>query len=203
MVLEQLVGLDPLQGKTSEEDEDQTVLQRPLEISLKYSTVSVPDGSECPLVKPQPGVEALHAYAEWITELVEKEGGSERECYSLGKAPPPTVLLLTPCSSAALLGHWAEVWTLCEALWGRLGPADLEPDAETPSQYEQQLARRRSFSAWLSSGATHRVEEEVSVAGKGCHIEAIFSYLTGNRISEACRLAQKEGEFSSRDVPKY
>uniref|UniRef100_A0A3P9IE46 Nuclear pore complex protein Nup98-Nup96 n=1 Tax=Oryzias latipes TaxID=8090 RepID=A0A3P9IE46_ORYLA len=167
VVLEQLVGLDPLQGKTSEDDEDQTVLQRPLEISLKYSTVSVPDGSDCPLVKPRPGVDALHAYAEWITELVEKE---------------------------ALLGHWAEVWTLCEALWGRLGPSDVEADAEMPSQYEQQLARRRSFSAWLSSGATHRVEEEVSVAGKGCHTDAIFSYLTGNRISEACRLAQKEGD---------
>lgn len=79
VVLEQLVGLDPLQGKTSEDDEDQTVLQRPLEISLKYSTVSVPDGSDCPLVKPRPGVDALHAYAEWITELVEKEGGAERE----------------------------------------------------------------------------------------------------------------------------
>uniref|UniRef100_A0A3P9KS24 Nuclear pore complex protein Nup98-Nup96 n=1 Tax=Oryzias latipes TaxID=8090 RepID=A0A3P9KS24_ORYLA len=171
VVLEQLVGLDPLQGKTSEDDEDQTVLQRPLEISLKYSTVSVPDVSDCPLVKPRPGVDALHAYAEWITELVEKEGGAE-----------------------PLLGHWAEVWTLCEALWGRLGPSDVEADAEMPSQYEQQLARRRSFSAWLSSGATHRVEEEVSVAGKGCHADAIFSYLTGNRISEACRLAQKEGD---------
>lgn len=106
------------------------------------------------------------------------------------------MLHMTLCPPAALLGHWAEVWTLCEALWGRLGPSDVEADAEMPSQYEQQLARRRSFSAWLSSGATHRVEEEVSVAGKGCHTDAIFSYLTGNRISEACRLAQKEGEFS-------
>lgn len=65
---------------------------------------------------------------------------------------------------------------------------------ETSSDYEQQLERRRTFSAWLSCGAICRVEEEVALAGKGHHTEAIFSYLTGNRISEACRLAQKEGE---------
>lgn len=83
---------------------------------------------------------------------------------------------------------------MCEALWGRLGPADQESDVETPGEYEQQLERRRAFSAWLSRGATGKVEEEVASAGKGCHTDAIFSYLTGNRISEACRLAQKEGE---------
>lgn len=65
------------------------------------------------------------------------------------------------------------------------------------SEYEQQLERRRSFSAWLSRGASHRVEEEVALAGKGHHVDAVFSYLTGNRISEACRLAQKEGEVHS------
>uniref|UniRef100_A0A8C9Y0W7 Nuclear pore complex protein Nup98-Nup96 n=1 Tax=Sander lucioperca TaxID=283035 RepID=A0A8C9Y0W7_SANLU len=146
-----------------EEEESQAVLQRPLEICLKHSIVDTTDASACPLVRPQPGVAALHEYAEWIVEL-------------------------------ALLGYWAEVWTLCEALWGRLGPADQEPDVEMPSEYEQQLERRRTFSAWLSRGATCRVEEEVALAGKGRHTEAIFSYLTGNRISEACRLAQKEGD---------
>lgn len=94
----------------------------------------------------------------------------------------------------ALLGQWAEVWTLCESLWGRLGSQEQEIDVEPSSDYEQQLERRRTFSAWLSRGAAHRVEEEVSQAEKGRHTEAIFSYLTGNRISEACRLAQKEGE---------
>uniref|UniRef100_A0A7N8Y0C4 Nuclear pore complex protein Nup98-Nup96 n=1 Tax=Mastacembelus armatus TaxID=205130 RepID=A0A7N8Y0C4_9TELE len=171
VVLEQLVALVPPAVKASEEEEDdevsQAVLQRPLEICLKHSTVSTMDDSTCPLVQPQPGVAALHEYAEWIVELKDKQ---------------------------AILGYWAEVWTLCEALWGRLGPTDQEPDVEAPSDYEQQLARRRSFSAWLSCGATYRVEEEVALAGKGRHTEAVFSYLTGNRISEACRLAQKEGD---------
>uniref|UniRef100_A0A8P4GNZ8 Nuclear pore complex protein Nup98-Nup96 n=1 Tax=Dicentrarchus labrax TaxID=13489 RepID=A0A8P4GNZ8_DICLA len=165
VVLEQLVGLDPPAAKGSEEEDDddeesQAVLQRPLEICLKHSTVDTPDTSACPLVRPQPGVAALHEY---------------------GDVDP-------------LLGYWSEVWTLCEALWGRLGPTDQEPDVEMPGEYEQQLERRRTFSAWLSRGATCRVEEEVALAGKGSHTEAIFSYLTGNRISEACRLAQKEGE---------
>ncbi|XP_072230778.1 nuclear pore complex protein Nup98-Nup96 isoform X2 [Leuresthes tenuis] len=173
VVLEQLVGLEPPQGKMEDEEqeESQAGLQRPLEICLKHSAVSVPDGSACPLVQPQPGVAALHEYAEWITELSDTRGDAE-----------------------PLLGHWAEVWTLCEALWGRLGPSELEPDAEAPGEYDQQLERRRTFSAWLSRGATHRVEEEVALAGKGRHTDAIFSYLTGSRISEACRVAQKEGD---------
>uniref|UniRef100_A0A672YDY9 Nuclear pore complex protein Nup98-Nup96 n=1 Tax=Sphaeramia orbicularis TaxID=375764 RepID=A0A672YDY9_9TELE len=169
VVLEQLVGLGPTEGKNAEEEEDeerQVVLQRPLEICLKHSTVSSSDMSECPLVQPQPGVTALHEYADKALFLV----------------------------STALLGYWAEVWTLCEALWGRLGPADQESDVETTTDYQQQLERRRTFSAWLAHGATYRVEDEVSLAGKGRHTDAIFSYLTGNRISEACRLAQKEGD---------
>ncbi|XP_075994030.1 nuclear pore complex protein Nup98-Nup96 isoform X2 [Genypterus blacodes] len=173
VVLEQLVGLEPLGGtnKEEEEEESQAVLQCPLEICLKYSTISCTENSTCPLVQPQAGVAALHEYAQWITELRDKQGHAE-----------------------PLLGHWAEVWTLCEALWGSLGSADQDPDAESSSFYQQQLERRQSFSTWLSQGATCRVEEEVALAGKGRHIEAIFSYLTGNRISEACRLAQKEGD---------
>lgn len=84
---------------------------------------------------------------------------------------------------------------LCKALWGRLGPAVEDQDAELAGgDYEQQLERRLTFSAWLSRGAFHRVEEEVALAGKGSHTEAIFSYLSGNRISEACQVAQKKGE---------
>ncbi|XP_029375264.1 nuclear pore complex protein Nup98-Nup96 isoform X4 [Echeneis naucrates] len=172
VVLEQLVCLESPAVKTSEEEEDlQVVLQRPLDICLEHSTISTTDDSTCPLVQPQIGVAALHKYAKWITELNGKQGGTD-----------------------PLLGSWSEVWTLCEALWGHLGPADQEPVMETPSDYQQQLERRRTFSVWLSHGATCRVEEEVAAAGKGRHTEAIFSYLTGNRISEACRLAQKEGD---------
>ncbi|XP_075888144.1 nuclear pore complex protein Nup98-Nup96 isoform X4 [Nelusetta ayraudi] len=173
VVVEQLVGLDPSTTKTSEEQEErQAVLQRPLEICLKHSTVCTTDTSACPLVRPQTGVEALHEYAEWISELNDERGDVD-----------------------PLLGYWSEAWTLCKALWGRLGPADQDHDANTAGrEYERQLERRLTFSTWLSRGASYKVEEEVALAGKGSHTEAIFSYLTGNRISEACRLAQKEGD---------
>lgn len=94
-----------------------------------------------------------------------------------------------------LLGQWYEVWTLCKALWGHLGLAQQEPDISMSGEYKQQLERRQTVSSWLSHGATYRVDKEVALAGKGCHTNAIFSYLTGNRISEACELAQKEGEL--------
>lgn len=83
---------------------------------------------------------------------------------------------------------------MCKALWGRLGLAEQEPDINM-GEYKQQMERRQTVSSWLSQGATNRVDEEVALAGKGCHTDAIFSYLTGNRISEACELAQKKGEF--------
>ncbi|XP_068436301.1 nuclear pore complex protein Nup98-Nup96 isoform X3 [Clinocottus analis] len=171
VVLEQLVGLEPAEEEEEEEEEEQSVLQRPLEICLKHCTVETSDASDCPLVRPQPGVAALHEYTEWILELSDRQGDAH-----------------------PLLGSWSEVWTLCEALWGRLGPAGPEPDAEPLDAYEQQLERRRSFSAWLSRGAARRVEEEVALAAKGCHADAVFSYLTGNRVSEACQLAQKQGD---------
>ncbi|XP_019747531.1 nuclear pore complex protein Nup98-Nup96 isoform X2 [Hippocampus comes] len=159
VLLERLVALP----ETSEE-QGQAVLQRPLDICLEHSTVSTED-SGCPLVRPEPGVAALHDYADWISEL-----SDERE-----HADP-------------VLAYWCEVWTLCEALWGQ------RPHAEPLGHYERQMGRRRAFSAWLSRRAARRVEEEVAQAGKGRRAEAVFSYLTGNRISEACRLAQKEGD---------
>lgn len=75
------MALEPLAVKTSEredEEESQAVLQRPLEICLKHSTVSTTDAA-CPLIRPQLGVAALHDYAEWITELREKQGDADRK----------------------------------------------------------------------------------------------------------------------------
>ncbi|KAL7844543.1 hypothetical protein SRHO_G00230820 [Serrasalmus rhombeus] len=145
--------------------ESLAVSHRPLEIGLKHSTISTEDA--CPFIQPEKGVEALHEYAQWIVE-VNKETGD------------------------AVLGHWQQVWTLCAALWGRLGDQDLE--AEHSGNYQEQLARRRSFSRWLAESAAQRIQEEVGQAQPHSHVEAIFSYLTGHCISEACRLAQKSGD---------
>ncbi|XP_045080240.1 nuclear pore complex protein Nup98-Nup96-like isoform X4 [Coregonus clupeaformis] len=163
VVIEQVVGLEP-----RDSEESQAVDQRPLEIGLKHSSISTE--GVCPFIQPQSGVAALHEYAEWITDLNQEAGAGD-----------------------AVLGHWAQVWTLCEALWGRLGSAETEPEPGT-SGYLQRLERRRSFSAWLSHSATQRIEQEVGLNQGGGNVEAIFSYLTGHGISDACRLAQKSGD---------
>jgi len=67
------------QDLDQDRDRDQAVLQRPLEICLKHSTVVTGHASSCPLVRPQPGVAALHEYAEWIVELSGERGGADRE----------------------------------------------------------------------------------------------------------------------------
>ncbi|KAM6984594.1 nuclear pore complex protein Nup98-Nup96 [Aplochiton taeniatus] len=170
VVLERVVG-----PESQDREESQAVYQRPLEISLKHCSISTEEGS-CPLIVPQPGVGALHDYARWIHQLHQDHGELD-----------------------AVLGHWYQVWTLCEALWGRLGPLEPDqdpscPEPEPASPYLKQLQRRQSFSAWLASSATSRIQEEVGSARKGSHVDAIFSYLTGHMISEACSLAQKNGD---------
>ncbi|XP_007259635.3 nuclear pore complex protein Nup98-Nup96 [Astyanax mexicanus] len=137
---------------------------RPLEIGLKHSTISTEDA--CPFIKPEKGVNALHEYAKWIVEANKGTGD-------------------------AVLGQWQQVWTLCAAIWGRLG--DEEAEIEYSGDYQEHLARRRSFSHWLSESASQRILEEVGSRGHS-HVEAIFSYLTGHCISEACKLAQKSGD---------
>lgn len=74
MVIEQLLGLQSSAMKTKDgEEENQEVLHHPLEICLKHSTIHTTDASVCPLVQLQPGVAALHEYADWITDLNAKQ----------------------------------------------------------------------------------------------------------------------------------
>lgn len=95
--------------------------------------------------------------------------------------------------------HWSLTWTLCEALWGHL--KELDGQLDEPSEYIQILERRRAFSRWLSHTAAPQIEEEVSLTQKDNPVEAVFSYLTGNRIGEACSLAQQSGEASGFPGP--
>uniref|UniRef100_A0A8C4RUE3 Nuclear pore complex protein Nup98-Nup96 n=1 Tax=Erpetoichthys calabaricus TaxID=27687 RepID=A0A8C4RUE3_ERPCA len=143
------------------EEEHLKLYQSPLEIELKNSIVITDD--PCPFIQPVHGVEALHEYADWITTVI-------KELDTL------TDFL-----------HWKLVWTLCEALWGRL----CAPDIEVRSEYAQHLERRRAFSNWLSQSVAQKIEEEVALSKKENHLDAIYSYLTGNHISEACKLAQQ------------
>uniref|UniRef100_A0A803TVZ6 Nuclear pore complex protein Nup98-Nup96 n=1 Tax=Anolis carolinensis TaxID=28377 RepID=A0A803TVZ6_ANOCA len=87
---------------------------------------------------------------------------------------------------------WGLVWSLCEALWGRL--KELEACLGSPSEYVQALERRKAFSRWLSRTAAERIRQEVSLSQNSNPPEAVFSLLTGKQIKEACRLAQNSGD---------
>ncbi|XP_025029555.1 nuclear pore complex protein Nup98-Nup96 isoform X1 [Python bivittatus] len=154
-----------LEGKTT--DGNLRVYLLPLEIKLKHSTVHLDD--LCPLLTPNPGVAAIHEYAGWATEVC--EDAEEQE---------------------AVVKDWGLVWTLCEALWGHL--KELEVCLEAPSEYVLLLERRKAFSRWLSQTAAERVQEEVSLSQNNNPAEAVFSYLTGKQIGNACRLAQQSGD---------
>uniref|UniRef100_A0A663M320 Nuclear pore complex protein Nup98-Nup96 n=1 Tax=Athene cunicularia TaxID=194338 RepID=A0A663M320_ATHCN len=139
----------------------------PLEIKLKHSTVHMDE--HCPLLAPNPGVSAIHSYADWVRKAAEDPAGTE-----------------------TVVKHWCLAWTLCEAIWGNL--KELEASLEEPSEYILALERRKAFSRWLSETAAARIEEELSLSRHGNHVEAVFSCLTGKRIGEACRLAQQSGD---------
>uniref|UniRef100_A0A670Z476 Nuclear pore complex protein Nup98-Nup96 n=1 Tax=Pseudonaja textilis TaxID=8673 RepID=A0A670Z476_PSETE len=141
-----------------------------LEIQLKHSTVHLDD--PCPFLAPNPGVAAIHEYAPGVARLTDASGRS---------------------LPAAVVRTWGLVWRLCEALWGRL--KELEGRLEEPSEYGLLLERRRAFSRWLSRTAAHRIQEEVALRQNDAPAEAVFSYLTGKQISNACHLAQQSGDL--------
>ncbi|XP_043761744.1 nuclear pore complex protein Nup98-Nup96 isoform X1 [Cervus elaphus] len=160
------VHLEKLSLRQKKLDKDLQLYQTSLELKLKHSTVHVDE--LCPLIVPNPGVAVIHDYADWI-----KEASGD---------------LLEP----QIVKHWSLTWTLCEALWGHL--KELDSQLDEPSEYIQILERRRAFSRWLSNTASPQIEEEVSLTQKDNPMEAVFSYLTGKRISEACSLAQQSGD---------
>uniref|UniRef100_A0A4X1V737 Nuclear pore complex protein Nup98-Nup96 n=1 Tax=Sus scrofa TaxID=9823 RepID=A0A4X1V737_PIG len=159
------VHLEKLSLRQKKLDEDLQLYQTPLELKLKHSTVHVDE--LCPLIVPNPGVAVIHDYADWVKEA----SGDLLE--------------------AQIVKHWSLTWTLCEALWGHL--KELDSQLDEPSEYVQILERRRAFSRWLSHTAAPQIEEEVSLTRKDNPVEAVFSFLTGKRISE-CSLAQQSGD---------
>ncbi|XP_069496441.1 nuclear pore complex protein Nup98-Nup96 isoform X2 [Ambystoma mexicanum] len=159
------VHVEKLSLQESKAGGDLQFYQMPLEIVLKHSTIHT--AQLCPLITPNVGVAAIHDYADWA-----RDKGSSNEI--------------------ELVKHWHLTWSLCEALWGNL--KELEASLEEPSEYIQSLERRKAFSRWLSQSAEGRIEEEVSISHRENHTEAVFSYLTGQRISDACKLSQLSGD---------
>ncbi|KFR16686.1 Nuclear pore complex protein Nup98-Nup96, partial [Opisthocomus hoazin] len=162
------VHVEKLSLEQRKMDRDKELYLTPLEIKLKHSTVHMDE--ECPLLAPNPGVSAIHDYADWVRKAFED-----------------------PAVTETVVKHWCLTWTLCEAIWGTL--KELEASLEEPSEYIVALERRKAFSRWLSETAAGRIEEEVSLSRHSNPVEAVFSCLTGKRIGEACRLAQQAAQI--------
>uniref|UniRef100_G1NQU8 Nuclear pore complex protein Nup98-Nup96 n=1 Tax=Meleagris gallopavo TaxID=9103 RepID=G1NQU8_MELGA len=162
------VHVEKLNLEQRKMNRDKQLYLIPLEIKLKHSTVHMDD--QCPLLAPNPGVSAIHDYADWVRTASED-----------------------PAVMETVVKHWCLTWTLCEAIWGNL--KELEASLEEPSEYVLALERRRAFSRWLSETAAARIDEEVALTQHHSHVEAVFSCLTGRRIGEACRLAQQAGKM--------
>ncbi|KAM4046585.1 LOW QUALITY PROTEIN: nuclear pore complex protein Nup98-Nup96 [Anomaloglossus baeobatrachus] len=136
----------------------------PLEIALKNSSVQ---SDRCPRLVPNPGNAAIHDYAGWASEFCQE-------------------------SVEPVVKQWCLTWTLCQALWGQL--RELEARLDDDNKYVERLQRRKAFSHWLADTAAEHIEEEVALHRHERPIQAVFSFLTGCRISEACQLAQKSGD---------
>ncbi|XP_041359202.1 nuclear pore complex protein Nup98-Nup96-like [Gigantopelta aegis] len=140
-----------------------------LRIQLENSVKS--DENGCPVFTPNLGVKALHEYAAHGEEAVKELcGHPDQDGFD----------------------HIRMVWNLCVALWGNL-PELREPDT---SEYSKCQARREIVSRWLSSTADDKIKQEVqeSQSKNQGHLLAIFSYLSGRNISEACSIAQASSD---------
>lgn len=59
-----------------------------------------------------------------------------------------------------------------------------------PDSYGNQMARRKGVYDWLRETNEQATDEEASCADEG-YLKALFSLVSGQQLSKACRLAQK------------
>ncbi|ELU16922.1 hypothetical protein CAPTEDRAFT_222010 [Capitella teleta] len=144
-------------------------LEALLEIQLKHSDTG--DSSPCPAFKASAGVAALHRYADMASDLGSSTGGH--------------------------LDAAGEVWSLCVALWGDVPrPAGQEASGDG---YFEQLVRKEAVSSWLESVTEREVQVDALLANKHQGLSsalAVFAYLTGRRLDDACNRAQESGDHT-------
>ena len=162
------VNIAPLLGKPSHSSH---MYERSLQVELEHSRCATEQ--LCPAFAPQPGLEALHEYAN--ISVGDKQNGR-------GDAPE-------------LLEHSRLVWLLLAALWGHL-PEEENKGPLDPAGYPYRKARRKALSRWLADACSRHINNEVqdSKFRHLGHVEAIFALLTGQQINEACLRAQESGD---------
>ncbi|RNA23314.1 nuclear pore complex Nup98-Nup96 isoform X1 [Brachionus plicatilis] len=92
------------------------------------------------------------------------------------------------------------VLNLCYKLWGDI-PDELKSENSNlnMSQYEIEQIRKRLLSEWLTHVSSHRIEKECKSLkfnkNKENYLNAIFSYLSGNRLLDACNIAVENSDY--------
>ena len=60
-----------------------------------------------------------------------------------------------------------------------------------PASYDHQRARRKAIFLWLRETNEMITQEEVASCTDADYLRALFSLVSGQQLSKACRLAQK------------
>ncbi|CAF0852273.1 unnamed protein product [Brachionus calyciflorus] len=92
------------------------------------------------------------------------------------------------------------ILSLCSKLWGDI-PDEVKSNNydSNMSQYETEQIRKRLLSEWLVQVSSHRIEKECKSLkfnkNKENYLSAIFSYLSGNRLLDACNVAIENSDY--------
>ncbi|KFM59064.1 Nuclear pore complex protein Nup98-Nup96, partial [Stegodyphus mimosarum] len=170
-----------------EEKSIQETLTGILKLQLQNSVSTTEDGT--PFFVPNPGVEPVHALAEFF----------ENHLKAADSLHP----------DAGFLRQSAYVWNLLVSLWGTIGDINEEQDAptsfpeDTPnylsegtSNYLSQMARREALSHWLIKTTENIIMSEVAnCSQRNGYLAKIFLYMSGRRISDAVKLAQENHDY--------
>nr|XP_045624502.1 nuclear pore complex protein Nup98-Nup96-like isoform X1 [Procambarus clarkii]XP_045624503.1 nuclear pore complex protein Nup98-Nup96-like isoform X1 [Procambarus clarkii]XP_045624504.1 nuclear pore complex protein Nup98-Nup96-like isoform X1 [Procambarus clarkii]XP_045624506.1 nuclear pore complex protein Nup98-Nup96-like isoform X1 [Procambarus clarkii]XP_045624507.1 nuclear pore complex protein Nup98-Nup96-like isoform X1 [Procambarus clarkii]XP_045624508.1 nuclear pore complex protein N len=151
-----------------------------LECVLERSILDIDEMSEskdpkCPFFRPAKDIDLLHQLAETAASFGHED---------------PTI---------------SNIFNLCVALWGRLdfyspeSGESMQDSLDGESDYSVSRARVEAVSQWLEAVSHATVQEEVAIAlnkdnSEEGYLDAVFAHLTARQISEACVLAQDEGD---------
>ncbi|XP_015602178.1 nuclear pore complex protein Nup98-Nup96 isoform X2 [Cephus cinctus] len=121
---------------------------------------------DCLTVSTGESLDALHAHCALAQELA-------------NRSKPDRLALYT-----------RDVWDLCVALWGDL--PDLKPQ-EDKADYHNSMVRREALSEWFKNVIDSSVQDAIANTTNNDRI--LLLLLSANELEEACKLAQKAGDY--------
>ncbi|XP_054715876.1 nuclear pore complex protein Nup98-Nup96-like [Uloborus diversus] len=137
-------------------------------LQLKHSASTTEEN--VPLFLPKPGTDLIHALSELFeSQLKNTDIDSDRN----------------------FTRQSISVWNLLVSLWGKI--RGLNEEDQDVSNYSVQMARREALSHWLIKTTENAINNKVVTNVDD--LQKIFLSLTGRRISDAVKIAQKTRNF--------